>query len=343
MIDKLTLLIPTHNRHGYLSRSLAYYSKWNIHIIVADSTPEPFEQLSLYPKIEYLHFPGSSYSAKLPSSLLHVKTPYIVMCADDDFIVTNTLLKCFDFLENNADYSVAMGSVIYFSLISNDTKVELAPVYKGQLEYHISEEDPFNRVHTFFSNYRTVYYGLHRTDVLKTAFLNTENTQNLLLYEYISGLYPLIAGKVMAFADLYQVREYIGIPQAGITNIDKIFTEQNIRNEYENLLDQQSAVIAQKTGKEKKIIRSNLNSALEKYARHFILPFHLYVKSRLKLWMVWFLLSDKLNFFPFNFIKSHVNKYRLKKIVSYNDNKEQLSKIIQFILEYYRKKQSTKL
>ncbi|MBX2921423.1 MAG: TIGR00180 family glycosyltransferase [Chitinophagaceae bacterium] len=340
MTDKLTLLIPTHNRHSYLSRSLAYYSKWDIHIIVADSTAEPFEQLSLYPKIEYLHFPGASYSTKLPSSLLHVKTPYIVMCADDDFTVADTLLKCVDFLEKNADYSVAMGSVVYFSLISNNTKIGLAPVYKGQVEYHINEEDPFNRVRAFFNNYRTVYYGLHRTEVLKTAFLNTEKTQNLLLYEYISGLYPLIAGKVMAFADLYQVREYIGIPQAGITNIDKIFTKQDIRNEYENLLDQQSSVIAQKTGKEHKFIRSNLSSALETYARHFILPPHLYVKSRLKTWMVWFLLSDKLNFFPFSFIKSHVNKYRSKKIVAYNDNKEQLNKIIQFILEYYRKKQS---
>lgn len=343
MTNKLTLLIPTHNRHRYLSRALAYYSELDIHIIVADSTPEPFKQISLYPKVEYLHFPGVSYSSKLPSSLLHVTTPYIVMCADDDFIIINTLKKCLDFLENNSDYSVAMGSVIYFSLISNHTKVALAPVYKGELEYHIKEEDSFNRVHALFSNYRTVYYGLHRTEVLKTAFLHTEKTQNLLLYEYISGLYPLIAGKVMAFTDLYQVREYIGIPQSGITNIDKIFTEEKIRNEYENLLDQQSAVIAQRTGQTINIVKSNLNRSLEKYARHYELPFHLYVKSRLKMWMVWFLLSDKLNFFPFNSLKFYVNQYRSKKIISENDNKKELNKVIQFILDYSRKSNSNKI
>lgn len=333
MNDKLTLLIPTHNRHQYLSKALSFYQNVDFQVIVADSTRTPYEKVDHFPNVKYLHFPEASYSSKLPAALTHITTPYVVMCADDDFLVLDTLYKCLNFLETNPDYSVAMGAIIYFSEVG-EKRIELSPVYKGNLEYHIKDDAPFDRLKKVFANYRTVYYGLHRTEILKAAFFNTEETKNLLLYEYISALYPVMAGKIIAFPELYQIREYAGIPQRGIPNIDQVFTDEYMRSEFENLLNQQSAVISAKTGYSQDLIRSNLKEALEGYAKHYELPFLLYIKSRLKVWGVWFLLSDRLNFFPINSIKSIINNFRVKNIVSHQNNKELLARIKQFIIDY---------
>lgn len=338
MENSLTLVIPTHNRHQYLSRSLEYYKNCGLPIIVSDSSIEAYSGLDKYEGVEYLHFPGSSYSHKLPATLSKVKTPYVVMCADDDFIVLETLKKCFEFLESHPDYSVAMGSVIYFSIVNKERfGVEYAPVYKGAIEYNIEDDSAFDRVKHFFRDYRTVYYGLHRTEIIRTAFENTESTRNLLLYEYISGLYPLVSGKVKAFPDLYQVREYLGIPQQGIANIDKIFTDGEMRNEYEELLDQQTESIAAKTAFSKPDIKKHLNQALEKYAKHYQLPFHLYIKSRLKVWAVWFLMADKYRFFPLGTLKSVVNRFRTRNMLAANANRQHLSVVEQFLSDYYNR------
>jgi len=343
MLEKLTLLIPTHNRHDYLSRALAYYKDSGIHTVVADSTNQPFKEKNLYPKIEYLHYPNQSYSNKLPAAFAHIKTPYIVMCADDDFIVIETLIKCLQFLEKNSDFSVAMGTNIYFSQKKNNKiDIELAPVYKGKLDYIIDDENPFERLQKMFDNYRTVYYGLHRTEILMASYENTEAIKNLLLYEYISGLYPLIAGKVMGFKDLYQMREYIGIPQAGLPNIDKIFSDDAVRSEYEKLLDQQSNLISAKSGYEAILVRNKLNDALMKYAKHYELPPFQYIKSQLKVKGIWFLLSDSLDFFPIKSMKSFINKLRLKPIGSQQKNQEHIKKIKDFIVNYYTQKKNNK-
>ena len=66
--------ISTRNRPNYLSRLLHYYK----------------------PKI-------------LAESLKYVMSKFVVLCADDDFLVPESIMKCAKLLKENSDYSISHG------------------------------------------------------------------------------------------------------------------------------------------------------------------------------------------------------------------------------------------
>ncbi len=57
MLNKITLIIPTQNRHHYLTRILDYYKDAGLTIFVADSTSDSFALKDIY-NINYYHFPN---------------------------------------------------------------------------------------------------------------------------------------------------------------------------------------------------------------------------------------------------------------------------------------------
>ena len=118
--DKVTLIIPTYNRHNYLTRILDYYSNVNLRILVADSSQNEYPFKNTY-QIDYFHYPNYMPSKKLADIIQKVKTPYVFMCADDDFIIPRAIEKCIKFLDKNSDYSSAQG--IYFSFIYGKKKL----------------------------------------------------------------------------------------------------------------------------------------------------------------------------------------------------------------------------
>lgn len=158
LLDKITLVIPTHYRHHYLERLLNYFKGSSLKILVADSTNVPFAKKNDF-DIEYLHYPNFTYLEKLSDCINRIKTPYTVMCADDDFIVLASLLECATFLEKNADYSFCQG-YSYMYQTFNEKIVFWLTRYNHNCEY----DDPKKRFYQFNS---TPYYGLNRTENLK--------------------------------------------------------------------------------------------------------------------------------------------------------------------------------
>ena len=54
MKDKLTIIIPTHERHHVLARAIDYYSSWDCKIIIADSSKVTYSK-KLPDNIQYLY------------------------------------------------------------------------------------------------------------------------------------------------------------------------------------------------------------------------------------------------------------------------------------------------
>ena len=162
MIDKITIIIPTENRHFLLDRSINYYSQFkNIHLIICDSS---FDKYIFEKKnIIYLHNPNATFSAKLLFALELVTTKYVVFCADDDFLVEESIYKAQNFLNENTNYVSVQGQYIMFSL---DYKiVTFHPLYNN-LQYNIEDSLPCNRVVRSMRPYMHQFYSLFRTDVL---------------------------------------------------------------------------------------------------------------------------------------------------------------------------------
>ena len=115
-VNKVTLIIPTHERHHYLERILDYYiniKSVDFEILIADSSVKAFREIES-PNIKYLHMPYIDLVEKLSIVLKFPRTPYTLICADDDFIIPDTIFKCIDFLDQNSDYSSAQGKYLSF-------------------------------------------------------------------------------------------------------------------------------------------------------------------------------------------------------------------------------------
>src|SRR3989338_7326588 len=100
-MDKLTILITTYNRYPYLLRLLNSYKLSGIPIqaIILDSSSEKdyVSSLQAYRNDPYLSWfefdPATHPLKKIFEGLKHVQTKYVVICADDDFLVPASLMR----------------------------------------------------------------------------------------------------------------------------------------------------------------------------------------------------------------------------------------------------------
>jgi len=271
MNDAISILIPTHNRHAYLSRLLEYYEGESFRLFVADSTSIPYELAAGQKAPNYFHLPGKSLTQKLTLVLARIDTPYVLLCADDDFVIPAAIHTCVRFLESQPSYSVAMGNVLcYLRDYIGEDRVEFAPAFldrKGQ-DTVIEEEQPLARLSLFFRQYREIFYAVHRTENLKTGFAGMDGIiTRLYLNEYLTVVVPLLTGKFVELPILYQVREYA--PNTGdrhSPNLDAIFTDEGFKREYNSFLAVQSEAAASRCGLSQDEASGQLDLILEEYA-----------------------------------------------------------------------------
>lgn len=165
-MSSVTIVIPTHNRHRYLVRSVSWFLQGGYDVVIADSTECAWQHpLQDDPRVTYIHKPGpyAVYVDKVLAALQAVKTPMTAMCADDDFILYSGLEACADFLENHEDYAFCQGYAYLFQTIAGRHAIWPMPY-----DYHdVESPDWLQRV---IATKSTVYYGLNRTSALLEAF-----------------------------------------------------------------------------------------------------------------------------------------------------------------------------
>jgi glycosyltransferase domain-containing protein len=269
MFEEITLLVPTHNRHHYLDRILSYYKDFEINVLVADSSEKEYELGKLVSKtICYHHFPGVNLPQKLAMALKKVNTEFVVMCADDDFIVPNGILACLDFLKKRKDFASAQGNTIcYHKATVNDASIKFMPMYLDQLTFSINGDNSIERISALFIKYRTLFCAVHYTENLRKAYNDALHVKNLFLNEYLSGIIPISTGKHMELNIFYQVREYADDSGDKLTdNLDVIIHAPEYRHEYKEYINFISAAIAKEISMELPEIATALHTILESYA-----------------------------------------------------------------------------
>jgi glycosyltransferase domain-containing protein len=235
-----TLILILHNRHKNMRRLLDYYNGENFPILIADSSASPFAG-NLQKNVKHIYTPGYSFTQKIEHVLRLAETPYVVMCADDDFIVPSAIDECCIFLSQNSAYSTAQGRCIKYLRSS----VEKKKVRFGLLYEHlVSVEDnlPTVRIEKMFADYRSLLYAVHRTEVLRKCFEGAgASVSNLYLNEYLTAVVPLVAGKTKELDCLYQIREYAEDSDDKLTdNLDVIIKNEHYKSEFENFLQLQT-------------------------------------------------------------------------------------------------------
>jgi glycosyltransferase domain-containing protein len=263
----VTLVVPTHNRSGYLSRLLEYYQHTAISIVIVDSSLNENTSISGN-HLAYYYLPGMPLPQKMAFGLSKVKTKFVLFCADDDFIIPSSILKCITFLQENESYASAQGNAIHYKKRTRYKNfVELNLLY-DETSSEISDEDPFKRLYDLFHPYRSVIYAVHFTENLRFAYENLpKEITNLYLNEYLAAVVPILFGKHKTLPIFYQVREYSPVSDDKTTeNLDTIFGNSGYEsqlNSYLSFLSQKISII---TGKGISDSKSVLRNTLQSFA-----------------------------------------------------------------------------
>lgn len=166
--EMITLVIPTHNRHRYLQRSLDYYGSWSIRILVIDSSETRFDQ-AVPASVEYMHLPGLAFGEKIGLAMEKVVTPYVLLSADDDLISAVSVKAMLSHLEEHPSHACAQGWHAGFSP-QKKKKLKWRGMHLFAKELQIDGSDPGERILKQCASYMNCFYALHRTPVLKHFF-----------------------------------------------------------------------------------------------------------------------------------------------------------------------------
>ncbi|KAF2393531.1 MULTISPECIES: glycosyltransferase family 2 protein [Pseudomonas] len=203
--ELLTVVLISHNRPAFLRRAMKYYGDLPCKVLVLDSATEYFQ--GEIPDVEYRHVPQFAYSgfqAKIAYGVEQVTTPYMVLAADDDFIVHEALAESVDFLEANRDYGMCHGyCLMYLTLAGN---VSYYRRDKKVCEDYSSER-PQDRVVEYMRQYLPPFYAVTRTSLMKSWYALLPPGTSFQWQEIGHVYYMLACAKARILPTAYVVRE----------------------------------------------------------------------------------------------------------------------------------------
>lgn len=272
--DQFTIIIPEHNRPHHLKRLLEYYLDYGIKIIVADSSIQEFCYLKEYEqRIVYRYYPRICLAEKIFHILPLITTPYVLMCADDDFILPVTVGLITDFLDRHSDYNSGQG--IYGDFDPYDSSLRLAIRYSHMLDVQIDNDKGRERILHLMGNYFQYYYCVYRTSAFKAVYTsvidnNRARINNLCLLECFVSSYPAIAGKHIIMPVLYAIRENSLYSAATITDpIPKVISNSKYKKEYEAYIELLATLLIQvdqiQIDEANKVVRESLALYIGRY------------------------------------------------------------------------------
>ena len=203
--ELLTVVLITHNRPAFLRRAVKYYSSLPCRIMVLDSTPDRPE--GDFSSVDYHHVPQFAYwgmQAKLAYGVEQLTTPYMVLAADDDFILHESLTESVNFLEANRDYGLCHGYCLMYLALAGSVSYYRRD--KKVCEDYASERAE-DRILDFMHQYVPPFYGVCRTSIIKNWYAALPPGTSFEWQEIGHTYYLLANAKARILPIPYVVRE----------------------------------------------------------------------------------------------------------------------------------------
>lgn len=187
MEKDLTLLLTLKGRDFFTLRWMYYANKLKLpyHIYIADGEVNPeikkiLESKELFPHLSYEYHKYNDLSLpdfyfKVFDSLQKIKTRYVQMCDNDDFVLKTGINLSLKFLDQNNDFVCAQGNVAGLLINKNKTYSNLygkiskiTPQYsKSYMPASFLSNIALERTLEIIEDYRSLYYAIFQTNVLK--------------------------------------------------------------------------------------------------------------------------------------------------------------------------------
>jgi glycosyltransferase domain-containing protein len=253
--DNLTIVLPIKDRVAFTFRWLRFASEIEIAcpIIIADGghndqiarkleAGNPYQKLNL----TYIRYPPcnstNTYNTRIYNTLQKVKTPLVVLGADDDFLFPSGMESTTRFLMDNPDYSSARGDSYNFSVKSLNphgkfnvygklTSVREFPYL--DLPKDSEQEDTINRLALYYKALSmTMWCDIQRTENVKKnwATILKYPIIDLWFSQYLLDSLTFLQGKNANMPGLFSMKQgnpgtSDGADRSDFKNfIDKIFS-----------------------------------------------------------------------------------------------------------------------
>jgi glycosyltransferase domain-containing protein len=265
LLDKVTIVIPTYNRPGYLKRLLDYYSAFDVDVVVSDSSKEAFDGLAGFRRVRYFHYPSLDMVDKLALTLKKIRTKYLVFCGDDDFIIVESVCECIRFLEENPDYASAQG--YYTSFYKKKKRAVYGPSYLHIIGFDNNSPSAETRVRTQLLNYMDTLYSVQRTANMRQIYAYAyRKVSDYNLMELIVTIGTLINGKHRVLPIFYCARESVDGSYSDFTvNLDQIAVMGSFAEQYGHFGDILTAHYARRAGTSKENAKKIISHLLDEY------------------------------------------------------------------------------
>lgn len=224
-----TLIIPTHNRHKYLKRSIDYFKNLDANVIYIDSSEVGYNGYKAT-NMEYVHTPNKKFADKVLNALERTTTDFVALCADDDFILIDSLYQGVETLKEYKQYSTVLGKHIAFYEEFDGNFYNLYRNPPADINY-----EPDTNAQLFFKNYYQILWAMYKKEILIMAFtiINKANFKNDNFIEMVIGACCCYSGGIKFLETNWGLREissgeHWGKRHKSIENI----TNKEIKSDY---------------------------------------------------------------------------------------------------------------
>ncbi len=217
MLDKVTLIMLTYERHPFLERAVSHILKLGIDTIIIDGS-ERMYKFDFPPLIKYYHEPDLDHLQRLVFAIDKVDTAYSILMPDDDFIIKSSLLEGLQFLEGNSDFSTVQGQFYSFSEYYLKSPIEYYEIGAYAKNINLESDNVNNRLLTHINNYMHTFFSLHRTEVWQVfcqAYIPKLSRFSLFyqsrpaIFEICQSLNTIASGKHKVLNNIWSLRENI--------------------------------------------------------------------------------------------------------------------------------------
>jgi glycosyltransferase domain-containing protein len=227
--ELLTVVLISHNRPAFLRRALQFYFTLPCKILVLDSSSDALDGAQIADNIDYRHLPQFGYwgvQTKLNYGAEQVTTPFMVLAADDDFLLHDALIQSVDFLAAHPDYGLCHGYGMMY--LARATEVNY---YRRDLRVCEDYSSPLGeeRVMAFLGQFLPPFYAVTRTDLLRQWYRLQPPETSFEWQEIGHSYYLLACAKARILPIPYAVREMNYGGSAHNTNVLTVLTYTDVK------------------------------------------------------------------------------------------------------------------
>lgn len=285
-IDKrLTVLLTLKGRDLYTLRWLWHANRTGLPfpVVIADGEVNPsvarlIENPAVFPnlQIEYRRYNDRTFYdfyLKLQDALASIKTPYVMMSDNDDFLFPSGIVESLECLERSPDYVSAGGGIGHFESRVEENQL---PNLSGKIErywyqqsrayrsYDLASQSAAERVCEAYSGFLTVCYNVFRVEALRktTDEMVQFNFQRLDNSELLLILRTATLGKVKSYASCLSYIRQLGTssnPSRGKDFVVSLSTETYI-DEIQKIAKHIAAIAAQADGAKAEEVAERLHA-----------------------------------------------------------------------------------